>query len=239
MESKFVAELESIERPDYNQKRSLEKKLMVTKDGRKLEWIPSFDGILLYDIEEFNEDKIPTIYRVQSRENCLLRYKLKPQIRHCGKRAVQSRVGFHLYIGKKRKYILRYRLIALIKYGFKPAPGYCVDHINELQIDDRPSNLHYVTNKQNTENKTLKSYAKIRHLVYETIRCKLNEIRDDTYKNELETGYDYKRDAKLASIEKFRNIRDNLIKGIEKCFTIYMEDLTQKSCEQLLEMASV
>lgn len=65
------------------------------------------------------------------------------------------RVGFIIESPKKYKYYYVHRLVLLAYVG--PCPdGMEVDHKNKDTGDNRLANLHYVTHKQNCQNRTNK-----------------------------------------------------------------------------------
>ncbi len=128
---------------------------------KRLEDVPTWEGVLQYDPMDLFMDSPLTIYRIRTRrlkDNRVikLRYPLKAifQDYHAyNKRAKtpQNRYFFSFCLKNKRIHCLRSHLTMLCIMGFAIADRrhWVIDHINGDSTDDRPSNLQVITQSEN------------------------------------------------------------------------------------------
>ena len=131
--------------------------LFTLPDGTRLEWVPSWEGVLLFAPADIAADRPPRIwhtFRSKRFGGRRVRIELKPMLeRYADSRNRQRpRVRFHFLFKGRDKLLYRSHLTWLCYTGFKlEDPGHnVIDHDNEITIDDRPSNLQAISQLENS-----------------------------------------------------------------------------------------
>ena len=133
-----------------------EEQLFHLADGTQLEWVPTWEGILLYAPDDIRNDRPLRLWKVRNpwfNKALPKRYRLSEHIRTNRHSScfLRPRVFFGFGLNGKRFFILRSKITVLCRDGFAIADAkkHVVDHINNIPMDDRPSNLQGITQKEN------------------------------------------------------------------------------------------
>ena len=124
--------------------------------GLRLVDLPTWEGVLMYDPEDLNADRPLRLWRVSRRGGKRLRYELKARIANCSPRAGEKQLLLPRAEFKFRyrgKTIALYRshatMLAFMGFAIADRRHYVIDHINNITLDDRPSNLQVITQREN------------------------------------------------------------------------------------------
>ena len=128
------------------------------KVGLRLVDLPTWEGVLMYDPEDLNADRPLRLWRVRRRGGKRLRYELKARIVRCSPGCGEShrlrpRAEFDFRYRGKMIHLYRSHATMLAFTGFAIADRrhYVIDHINNITLDDRPSNLQVITQRENCQ----------------------------------------------------------------------------------------
>ena len=124
--------------------------------GLRLVDLPTWEGVLMYDPEDLNADRPLRLWRVRRRGGKRLRYELKARIVRWSPRCsegdrLRPRAEFTFQYRGKTIALYRSHATMLAYMGFAIADRrhYVIDHINNITLDDRPSNLQVITQREN------------------------------------------------------------------------------------------
>ena len=131
------------------------------KQDSRLEWLPTWEGVLMFDPEDLRQDRPVRIWHVVTRKSKRhgvqrLRYELKPTLKinsnkKCLTDCLRPRCKYSfLHKGKKIE-LFRYHATMLAYFGFVPENPrlWVADHYDNNTLNDRPSNLSYISQREN------------------------------------------------------------------------------------------
>ena len=126
-------------------------------DGTRLEWVPTWEGVLQYapvDLKEDRNLRLWHTFRSKKFGGRRVRIQLRPNlVGYQGPHIQRQRVRFMFRHKRQRIYLYRTRLTMLCLTGFAISDRrhWVIDHRNNNTLDDRPSNLQVITQRENLE----------------------------------------------------------------------------------------
>ena len=135
----------------------------------KLEWLPTWEGVLMYDPEDLKNDRPVRLWHVVKHErfgNKTICYEIKPTFdggyyQKKRSQGLAPRCIFQIRHQGRQVILLRAHATMLAYFGFAPSDRWewVIDHINCNTLDDRPSNLQVIPRRENIlRSKKLKEY---------------------------------------------------------------------------------
>ena len=134
---------------------------MNSNDKLRLEWLPTWEGVLMYDPEDLKMDRPVRIWHVITRKSKRhgvqrLCYELKPDLYRFGNKAcftdcLRPRCEYKFWHKGKLIHLYRYHATLLAYFGFKPVNPrlWVADHYDKNTLNDRISNLSYISQSEN------------------------------------------------------------------------------------------
>ena len=126
-------------------------------DGTRLEWVPTWEGVLQYAPVDLKEDRNIRIWHTFRSKNFggrCVRIQLRPNLPVYQGRNIQRRRAEFIFRDKGALiHLRRSRLTMLCLTGFAIVDRrhWVIDHKNNNTLDDRPSNLQVITQRENLE----------------------------------------------------------------------------------------
>ena len=127
--------------------------------ARGLEWLPSFEGVLLYDPEDIKEDRPIRLWHYTKNKRFgdkPVLYELKPTLckygyKGCERDIQRPRLEFHFKRRGNSYNLLRSHVTMLAYMGFAIADRrhWVIDHKDGNTLNDRPSNLQVISQREN------------------------------------------------------------------------------------------
>ena len=137
---------------------------IINQNGKpcgKLEWLPTWEGVLMYDPEDLKNDRPVRIWHVITRKSKChgvqrIAYELKPYLDSCCYKknvcnSLRPRCAYQFNHKGKKFRIYRYHATMLAYFAFVPENTklYVADHYDKNTLNDRISNLRYIPQREN------------------------------------------------------------------------------------------
>ncbi len=137
---------------------------IINQNGKpygKLEWLPTWEGVLMYDPEDLKNDRPVRIWHVIARKSKRygvqrIAYELKPYLDSCCYKknvcnSLRPRCAYQFNHKGKKFRIYRYHATMLAYFAFVPENTklYVADHYDKNTLNDRISNLRYIPQSEN------------------------------------------------------------------------------------------
>ena len=132
-----------------------ERTLTALADGTQLEWVPSWEGVLQWAPADLKNDRNLRIWHTFRSKNFggrRVRIQLRPHLPgYLGPDCQRQRVRFTFKHKGNQVDLYRTYLTKLCETGFAICDRrhWVIDHKNENTLDDRPSNLQVITQREN------------------------------------------------------------------------------------------
>ena len=132
-----------------------ERTLTALADGTRLEWVPSWEGVLQWAPADLKNDRNLRIwhtFRSKKFGGRRVRIQLRPHLPvFQGRDILRRRAEFVFCHKGQRQQILRSYLTKLCETGFAICDRrhWVIDHKNCNTLDDRPSNLQVIKQREN------------------------------------------------------------------------------------------
>lgn len=127
--------------------------------SRGLEWLPSYEGVLLYDPEDIKEDRPVRLWHYTKHRRFgdkPVLYELKPSLCKCdhsrnGRDQQRPRVEFKFMHHGQLYHLQRSYATWLAYMGFAIADRrhWVIDHLDNNTLNDSKSNLQVITQREN------------------------------------------------------------------------------------------
>ena len=132
---------------------------IINQNGKpcgKLEWLPTWEGVLMYDPEDLKNDRPVRLWHVVKHErfgNEKVCFEVKPTLKRYRHSSHSQRPRAKFTIFHHGKKISLYRshvtMLALVGFTIADRRHWVIDHVNGCTLDDRPSNLQVIPQSEN------------------------------------------------------------------------------------------
>ena len=141
---------------------------IINQNGKpcgKLEWLPTWEGVLMYDPEDLKNDRPVRIWHVITRKSKRhgvqhIGYEVKPTLWRFHHSSDNQRpravFSFHYHGKTVSLYRSHVTMLALVGFTIADRRHWVIDHVNGCTLDDRPSNLQIISQKENCRRSELR-----------------------------------------------------------------------------------